>query len=91
MVMAEPRDISVEAEIPAQLHALVDAARLSQALLNLLDNAVKYNRRGGHVSLRAERSRNTRANSTILSSPAASSFLDLRASVLRTWESRAAM
>ncbi len=55
MVMAESREITVDASIPPHMHASVDGARLVQALLNLLDNALKYNRHGGRVHLHAER------------------------------------
>ncbi len=54
-VMAESRDLAVEAEIPEGLHGVVDSGRLVQALLNLLDNALKYNRRAGSVRLGATR------------------------------------
>lgn len=53
-IMAESRQITVEAEIPAPWQANVDAARLEQILLNLLDNALKYNRDSGTVRLHAD-------------------------------------
>ncbi len=48
-VLAEDRAITIETELPASLHVHLDAARFTQILLNLLDNAVKYNRAAGEV------------------------------------------
>jgi len=48
-IIAEDRGIAIEVEGPETLTANVDARRLSQIVLNLLDNAVKYNRDGGRV------------------------------------------
>jgi signal transduction histidine kinase len=53
-IIAEPQGISIEADIPDTLLAYADPLRTQQVLLNLLENAVKYNRRGGTVRLRAE-------------------------------------
>ena len=57
--LAEPRRISVEAELPAAAPCRGEPAYLTQVLLNVLVNAVKYNRDGGRVrvELRAEPSR----------------------------------
>ncbi len=40
---------------PSQGHVLADRGRLQQVLINLLFNAVKYNRPGGEIHVRAWR------------------------------------
>jgi PAS domain S-box-containing protein len=46
----------LEVELPDEpLVVLADAVRMSQAISNVLENAVKYTPRGGRVSLRARR------------------------------------
>jgi signal transduction histidine kinase len=52
-IVAEPRGILIEADLPASLHGTVDAGRLSQIVVNLLDNAIKYNIAGGRVKITA--------------------------------------
>ena len=47
--LAEARRIKVEAELPTSATCPGDSAYLTQILLNLLVNAVKYNRDGGRV------------------------------------------
>ncbi len=54
-IMAESDGITIETNLPGSLMATVDAGRLTQILLNLLDNAVKYNRKGGRIKVGAER------------------------------------
>ena len=52
--LAEGHEVQVTVEaIPAALEVRADRTRLRQVLLNLLSNGVKYNRRGGHLTLRA--------------------------------------
>ena len=53
LIMAESRDVTIEKDVPAELIATVDPRRLGQILLNLLDNAVKYNRPGGVIRVSA--------------------------------------
>jgi signal transduction histidine kinase len=45
------REVTVEA--PPDLRALVDESLIVQALVNLIENAVKYSRHGGAIHLRA--------------------------------------
>ena len=52
-IMAEPRGIEIETDLPSALTACVDGQRLGQIVLNLLDNAVKYNRERGTIRISA--------------------------------------
>lgn len=51
--LAEQRGVTVEVEAAADLYVIGDQALLEQAVLGLLDNAIKYNRQDGHVTMRA--------------------------------------
>jgi two-component system phosphate regulon sensor histidine kinase PhoR len=49
---ASAGQVTVEAKLPADLpRVLADRDRLSQILINLVDNAVKYTPKGGHVAV----------------------------------------
>nr|WP_231713155.1 ATP-binding protein [Arthrobacter sp. zg-Y769] len=52
---AEINAVSIVAEVPETLPAMVDPKRISQVLDNLLSNAVKYSPDGGRVTVRAWR------------------------------------
>lgn len=52
-IMAEPYGLKVQSDLPDTLSAPVDRGRLTQIVLNLLDNAIKYNTPGGTVRVRA--------------------------------------
>ena len=54
-ILAAPAGISIEQEIAAPAEVAGDANFLRQLLLNLLDNAIKYNERSGRVLLALER------------------------------------
>jgi signal transduction histidine kinase/CheY-like chemotaxis protein len=58
---AAARDISVpaDADIPGDVYVHSDRQRLLQVLLNVLSNAVKYNRPGGSIELLCETSGRT--------------------------------
>lgn len=51
--LAEQRDIAIEVETPHDLFVIGDPTLLEQAVLGLLDNAIKYNRQGGRIAVRA--------------------------------------
>ena len=48
---AAEKGISLVNEVPPETFVFADAARLEQMLTNLIDNAVKFNREGGSVSV----------------------------------------
>lgn len=54
-ILAEACDVRVELNACEPLVVKGDASRLRQLLLNLADNAVKYNRPGGHISMALRR------------------------------------
>ena len=48
-VLGSNQEIRIEREVPASLRALADPQRTEQILLNMLENAVKYNKHGGTI------------------------------------------
>ncbi len=52
------REIKLETEVPVKLLVHADKERMTQLLFILTDNAVKYNRQGGSVKLKAVLMRN---------------------------------
>ena len=50
---AAARGMAVECAAPGPVWAMCDQTMLTQALLNLAENAVKYGREGGHIRIAA--------------------------------------
>ena len=57
-ILAEPQQIKVELEACAEISVRGDRHRLRQLLLNLADNAVKYNQPQGRVTMSLRRAEN---------------------------------
>ncbi len=55
--LANDRQVHITVRIPAQCTVLADRTKLKQALINILSNAVKYNRDGGKVMVSVESER----------------------------------
>lgn len=51
--VAEEKEIKITTAVPQDLTLCVDRNRILQVLANLLDNAIKYNSRGGRVEIMA--------------------------------------
>jgi heavy metal sensor kinase len=51
-LLAEDKSVSVVCESPGEVPVVGDRARLTQVVVNLLDNAIKYTPPGGRVTLR---------------------------------------
>ncbi len=52
-LVAEEREIALEFAVPEQLYVSGDRVRLRQVIANLVDNGLKYCRRGGTVTITA--------------------------------------
>jgi two-component system phosphate regulon sensor histidine kinase PhoR len=50
--LADQREVALALDTPPHFVVLADRRRLEQILTNLLDNAIKYNRPGGRVTIR---------------------------------------
>ena len=57
--LAREKDIAIAEELPAELPFVTQRERMRSIVLNLLSNAIEYNRVGGTVRLAAERENGT--------------------------------
>ena len=64
-LVARARSVTLENLIPTGLIALVDPPRLQQALSNLIDNAIKYGRPSGKVSVKGRSLANGRVEISV--------------------------
>ena len=55
-ILAEPKRVTTEFEISPDVKVLADGSFLRLLLLNLLDNAIKYNVEGGSLSISLRKS-----------------------------------
>jgi heavy metal sensor kinase len=53
-ILAAPRGITIDAQVPGDATVRGNAQFLRQVLLNLFDNAIKYNEAGGAIRVRVE-------------------------------------
>jgi PAS domain S-box-containing protein len=67
-VAANKKNVTIKIEDPPSTHiyALADQLRIKQVLLNLVSNAIKYNREDGTVTIKAElQAKNREGNNTV--------------------------
>ena len=57
--LAREKNVSIAQELPEQLPFVTQRERMRSIVLNLLSNAIEYNREGGTVKLAAERDKGT--------------------------------
>jgi len=55
--VAEEKGVKLNLSTPKELYTTVDPNRISQALANLMDNAIKYTSGGGQISIEASQSK----------------------------------
>jgi signal transduction histidine kinase len=51
--VAEEKQISISAAVPEGLKSFMDTSRMKQVVANLLDNAIKYSKKGGNIDIKA--------------------------------------
>jgi two-component system phosphate regulon sensor histidine kinase PhoR len=75
---AESGRVTLEADLPAGLAPVIaDRDRLAQIVINLVDNAVKYTREGGRVTVRARPSGDGRVEIAVVDTGIGISPVDL--------------
>ncbi len=54
-VKAEEKNITIDLDCDKTIHARINAALLEQAILNLVDNAIKYSETGGRIQIQVRK------------------------------------
>lgn len=63
--LIEKLNLTLDNQCNNELEVLADNTRFTQVLINLLSNAAKYNRKGGHIEVRCEKVFNDRLRISI--------------------------
>ena len=61
--------LTVKLNIPAEIQLMADAEKLRRVMVNLVDNGIKYNKKGGRLEINAHKEKKETLNEAIQSMP----------------------